>query len=228
MTILYADNRILVCLKPPGVVSVDEPGGVPSLVREALGEEAACVRTVHRLDAAAGGVMLLARSRKAAELLSAQIRTRQFEKEYLAVLSGVPDAPEGALSDWLFYDRTARMARTADGPGPDVKQALLDYRVLGVQNGHALVHIRLHTGRTHQIRVQFASRGLALTGDRKYGAADSDAPMALWSYRLRFSHPQSGLPVEFSCLPPDSGPWHPFFSILQAFEGGSHGKDKRA
>ena len=95
MTILCQDSRILVCLKPAGVVSVDEPGGMPALLRQALGDAHACVRTVHRLDAAAGGVMVFARSRMASSILSQQIRERKFQKEYLAVICGQPDASEG-------------------------------------------------------------------------------------------------------------------------------------
>lgn len=110
MEILYQDNRILVCIKPSGVVSTDEPGGMPQRIRDCLGDAHACVRTVHRLDAAVAGVMVLARSRMAAELLSEQVRARTFEKEYLAVLSGIPDAPEGTLRDLLFYDRASRTA----------------------------------------------------------------------------------------------------------------------
>ena len=105
MEILYQDNRILVCIKPSGVVSTDEPGGMPQRIRDCLGDAHACVRTVHRLDAAVAGVMVLARSRMAAELLSEQVRARTFEKEYLAVLSGIPDAPEGTLRDLLVDDR---------------------------------------------------------------------------------------------------------------------------
>ena len=116
MEILYQDNRILVCIKPSGVVSTDEPGGMPQRIRDCLGDAHACVRTVHRLDAAVAGVMVLARSRMAAELLSEQVRARTFEKEYLAVLSGIPDAPEGTLRDLLFYDRASRTARVMPAP----------------------------------------------------------------------------------------------------------------
>ena len=212
MEIIYQDNRVFVCLKPPGIVSTDEPDGMPAQIRAVLGDERACVRTVHRLDAAVGGVMVFARSRVAAELLSQQMREHRFEKEYLAVVTGRPEAAEGTLRDWLFYDRTARMARVGQGPGKAVREAVLDYRVLGTAEGLSLLRIRLHTGRTHQIRVQFASRGLPLLGDRKYGAQEAPFPIALWSYRLRFSHPQTGLPVEFSRLPPDEVPWSAFRS----------------
>ena len=213
MEILYQDNRILVCIKPSGVVSTDEPGGMPQRIRDCLGDAHACVRTVHRLDAAVAGVMVLARSRMAAELLSEQVRARTFEKEYLAVLSGIPDAPEGTLRDLLFYDRASRTARVMPAPGPDVKEAVLDYRVLGTADGCALVHIRLHTGRTHQIRVQFSSRGLPLLGDIRYGSKDPRCTAALWSCRLAFRHPVTGERVDVFCPPPRVYPWDLFPAV---------------
>lgn len=216
MEILYSDNRILVCLKPVGLVSTDEPDGMPEHLRTQLGDPHACIRTVHRLDAAVSGVMVFARSRMASELLSAQIRAHQFEKEYLAVLSGIPSNPEGTLLDRLCYDRATRTASIASADCTQAKDARLDYRVLQVHDNHALVHIRLHTGRTHQIRIQFASRGLALLGDRKY-ATQAPFPIALWSYRIRFSHPQTGAPLEFSHLPPDCLPWTQFSLTSQSF-----------
>ena len=111
MDILYQDNRIAVCLKPPGVLSTDEPGGMPSLLRAALGTD--CVRTVHRLDAAVGGVMVFARSRMAASILSEQIREHRFQKEYLAVVHGMLPA-EGRMQDFLLRDRRDGMTRVAD------------------------------------------------------------------------------------------------------------------
>lgn len=210
MDILYQDARIFVCLKPSGVVSTDEAGGMPARIRDWLGDEHACVRTVHRLDAAVAGVMVFARSRAAAALLSQQIRAHTFEKDYLAILRGVPEASSATLCDWLFYDRAARCARVVPGPERDAREAVLDYCVLAEKDGCALVHIRLHTGRTHQIRAQFSSRGLPLLGDRKYGGGSPDFPIALWSFRLCFSHPQSGERLEFSAAPPDAAPWNIF------------------
>lgn len=206
MDILYQDKRILVAVKPAGVLSTDEAGGMPSLLRRALGDDKACVRTVHRLDAAVSGVMVFARSAKAASLLSEQIRTRQFEKEYLAVVHGMPE-DEGMLCDLLGRDTVRRMTYVAHAPGKDVREASLSYRVLAQHEGYSLVSIRLHTGRTHQIRVQFASRGWPLAGDRKYGVEDGFDNIALWSHRLAFTHPESGEAVEFSALPPHDGAW---------------------
>ena len=191
MDILYADKRILAAIKPAGVLSTDEAGGMPSLLRQHLGDEKACVRTVHRLDAAVSGVMVFARSAKAASLLSEQIRNRQFEKEYLAVVHGMPPE-EGTLSDLLGRDRQHRVTYVANAPGPDVREAKLSYRVLQSCEGYSLVSICLYTGRTHQIRVQFASRGWPLAGDRKYGVEDGFPTIALWSRRVAFTHPETG------------------------------------
>lgn len=218
MTILYQDNRIIVCLKPAGVVSVDETGGMPSLLRAALSDGNACIRTVHRLDAAAGGVMVFARSRMAAALLSQQIRARTFEKEYLAVIHGCPAALEGTLCDYLGYDRSQRRAFRADAPSRDVREAVLDYRVLENSGGLSLLAVRLHTGRTHQIRAQLALRGMPLFADRKYGAEDGGAQLALWSRRLAFTHPQSGQRMEFTAAPPESEPWTNFAETVSKIE----------
>ena len=199
MEIVYQDNRIIVVSKPVGVVSAD----VPDLLREQLGTD--CFRTVHRLDAQVGGLMLLARSVKAASLLSEQIAARTFEKEYLAVVEGFP-APGGTLVDLLGRDNVRRVTYVADATGKDVQEAKLDYSVLQSCKGLSLVKVILHTGRTHQIRVQFASRGYPLWGDRKYGKAQ-DNSIALWSHRLKFTHPQTGEMMEFICPPPETIPW---------------------
>ena len=151
------------------------------------------------------------RQRSAARLLSAQLEDRTFRKEYLAVLGGVPESREGVLEDLLGYDRTARRAYVAREPGKEARRAVLRYRVLETNGGYALVSVALETGRTHQIRIQFASRGLPLVGDRKYGGAD--CPMegiALWSHRLEFDHPQTGERMRFSAPPPEGAPWSRF------------------
>ena len=204
MEILYQDRRIVVALKPRGVLSTDEPGGMPALLRAELGTE--CIRTVHRLDAQVGGVMVFARSQKAASLLSQQVRERQLEKEYLAVVHGTP--PEsGTLRDLLGRDKARRITYVVEALGPDVREAILHYRVLSTYNGLSLVSIQLRTGRTHQIRVQFQSRGWPLAGDQKYGLPEDECPIALWSHRLKFTHPETGEVMEFTCEPPEIEPW---------------------
>ena len=213
MDLLYTDNRIVVCLKPAGVLSTDGPGCMPELLRRALGEsETGCVRVVHRLDQPVGGVMVYARSRMADSILSRQVQEHTFEKDYLAVLEGIPDAPEGVLADLLARDAAAKRTFVTHTPSPDARHARLSYRVLAVKDGRTLVRIRLETGRTHQIRAQFSSRGLPLCGDRKYGA-QTDGPLGLWSYRLAFFHPQTNERLVFTHDPPESEPWLAFSDI---------------
>ena len=208
MDILYQDDRIVVAVKPVGVLSTDEPGGMPELLRAQLHTD--CIRTVHRLDAQVAGIMVFARSRMAASLLSQQLRDRRFTKEYLAVLCGAPPQPSAVLTDLLARDTQHRTTYVADAPSPDTREARLSYDTVDSAGGPTLGRVRLHTGRTHQIRVQFASRGLPLSGDRKYGASDAPWPIALWSYRLSFVHPQTGADMTFSCPPPAAEPWTRF------------------
>lgn len=210
MEILYQDADILVCIKPARVLSTDEPGGLPGLVREYLCDPKADVRTVHRLDRVVSGVMVLARNADAASELSRQIRENRFQKEYLAVIHGSPDAPEGTLRDLLARDKARRMTFVAQAPGKGVQEAVLSYRVLGHTDGMSLVRVKLHTGRTHQIRVQFSSRGLPLLGDIRYGSKDANCSAALWSYRLALTHPITGERIDIAQPPPDQYPWNLF------------------
>ena len=206
MEILYADPAVLVCLKPAGVLSTDEPGGLPDLLREKLGDQKADLRTVHRLDRAVSGMMVLARNAAAASELSRQIREGTFEKEYLAVVHG--ETPErGKLRDLLRRDKARKMTFVADAPGKDVQEAVLDYETLRRGEGMSLVRVCLHTGRTHQIRVQFASRGFPLFGERKYCAEPDDCALALWSHRIGFTHPVTGERLRFMREPPAFRPW---------------------
>ena len=214
MEILYQNANILVCIKPARVLSTDEPGGLPELVREALGDPKADVRTVHRLDRVVSGVMVLARSANAASELSRQIREDQFRKEYLAVIHGRPENPEGTLHDLLARDKARRMTFVAEAPGKGVQEAALSYRVLEYANGMSLVRVRLHTGRTHQIRVQFSSRGMPLVGERKYAVWNDPCELALWSAKIGFYHPGTGEWVEFSKEPPAVFPWTEFGRII--------------
>lgn len=207
MELLYADKDIVVCVKPPRVLSTDEPGGLPDLVREALGNPKADVRTVHRLDRVVSGVMVLARNGAAASELSRQIREGQFKKEYLAVIHGIPDAAEGTLRDLLGRDKARRMTYVAAEPGKGVQEALLDYRVIQSDGELSRVSIRLRTGRTHQIRVQFASRGMPLVGERKYDTREDPCEIALWSHMVGFHHPSNGEWVTFSKEPDAAYPW---------------------
>ena len=207
MEIIYQDNDILVCIKPARVLSTDEPGGLPELLRLELGDPKADVRTVHRLDRVVSGLMVLARNPQAASALSRQIREDEFEKEYLAVIHGTPDTDFGRLEDLLLRDKARKMTMVVPQMDKGVQPAALQYRVLESKQDMSRVRIRLETGRTHQIRVQFASRGLPLVGERKYATLDDPCEIALWSYRLAFTHPTTEEKMEFSKEPPAVFPW---------------------
>ncbi len=207
MEFLYRDAHMAVCIKPAGVRSTDEPGGMPELVRQALGGRIT-VRTVHRLDQVVSGLMVLALTEQAASELSRQIREEEFGKAYLAVVHGIPEAPEGQLRDLLYRDKARRMTKVADTPGKGVQEALLSYRVLTQAEGMSKVFVQLHTGRTHQIRVQFASREMPLVGERKYSTIQDECPIALWSYQISLCHPITGERMDFQMDPPNCYPWN--------------------
>ena len=207
MDIIYRDESIIVCIKPAGVLSTDEPGGLPELLRRELGDEKADVRTVHRLDRVVGGLMVLARTPEAAARLSAQIRSHDFGKTYLAVVHGQPEALSGTYRDLLARDSAERKTYVVQKPAKGVQEAVLDYEVLAARGGLSLVRIYLQTGRTHQIRCQFSARELPLWGDRKYSTRPDDGPIALWSHALHFAHPETGEVLFFEQPPPDIEPW---------------------
>ena len=207
MDIIYQDKDILVCVKPAGVLSTDEPGGLPELIRQALGDPNANVRTVHRLDRMVSGLMVLARRSKAASELSRQIRVGEFGKEYMAVCHGDLKDDHGEFRDLLLRNKQERKTYIVTETGKDVQEAILEYWVLNRAENLTRVRIKLHTGRTHQIRAQFSGKGLPLVGDKKYGLPEDDCQIALWSCRLTFKHPYSGKPMEFYLDPPDVYPW---------------------
>ena len=212
MEIIHQDREIVVCLKPAGVLSTDEPGGVPELLREQLQAEE--IRTVHRLDRVVGGLMLLARSAAAASELSRQIRDGDFDKRYLAVVHG--ETPEkGELRDLLLRNKAERKTYVVSAPARGVQEAVLRYETLGRAEGLSLVRIELLTGRTHQIRCQFSSHGWPLVGDRKYSLLEDNCGIALWSNFLSFRHPASGESLRFSAPPPEQWPWTAFPGLCE-------------
>lgn len=210
MELIYVDRDIVVCTKPPRVLSTDEPGGLPDMVREALGDPNANIRTVHRLDRVVSGLMVLARTSKSASALSRQIREGRFDKEYLAVLHGIPQQEEAILEDLLLRNKAERKTYVVSEPGKDVQEAALRYWLLSKTPTLSKVRIQLITGRTHQIRAQFSSRGLPLVGDQKYSLFHDDCEIALWSHKLRFQHPYTGKTMEFQKEPPEVYPWTEF------------------
>ncbi len=211
--ILYEDKDITVCVKPPLVLSQqDEKGSVCmlDLLKAQMGTEH---KAVHRLDFGVGGVMVYAKNSISSARLSESIRNRSFEKEYLAVVYGKPDK-EGVFKDLLFKDSKKNKSYVVDRMRKGVKEASLEYRTYDTKETEkgvmSLVWIKLHTGRTHQIRVQFASRKYALYGDGKYGSRISDKKTALWSHRISFNHPITKKPMSFSCMPENVYPWNVF------------------
>ena len=207
MRIVYLDTDIVVAIKPPRVLSTDEPGGMPELVRNALGNSNADIRTVHRLDAVVSGLMVLTRNAAAASQLSGQIRDGKFGKEYLAVVHGTPEEYEGTLCDLLLRNKQERKTYVIDIPQKGAQEAILHYRVLNVVDRMSRVQIELVTGRTHQIRAQFSSRGLPLVGDKKYMVDAMECDIALWSHKLSFYHPGTGQLMQFCESPPKIFPW---------------------
>lgn len=208
MEIVYIDDDIIVCIKPAGILSTDEEGGLPEILREQVGGD---VRTVHRLDRATGGLMVLARSKKAASALSAKIREDEFEKRYLAVVHGKTQ-PSGELRHLMYRDKARKMSFITDKADIGVQEAVLEYTALDYIPAEdiSLVRIRLITGRTHQIRCQFAHCGFPLLGERKYSTFNDPCRFALWSEELSFPHPASGEALTFRREPPSEYPWTMF------------------
>lgn len=214
MEIIRKEKDYIVCVKPAGALSTDEEGGMPSLIRQALNDERADVRCVHRLDRVVGGLMVYARNASAAADLSRQITEHTFNKEYMTVVHGCPEEKYGRMDDLLFRDSAENKTYVVKRMRKGVREAALEYEVLGEKDGLSLVRIRLLTGRTHQIRAQFSSRSMPLAGDRKYGAGEEDCDIALWSCALSFKAPGSGKTQSFTLSPPDAWPWN-IFGIQQ-------------
>lgn len=191
MEILYSDRDLAVCVKPVGLDAEHE---VPGLLREQLGGE---VFTLHRLDKNVGGVMVYARTKQAAAALSRSIADGDMVKEYVALVHGAPP-PEGDWEDLLFKDSRKNKVFVVDRQRAGVKAARLTYRCLRAGE-QSLVRIRLYTGRSHQIRVQFASRKYPLVGDHKYGSRDAAAAPMLFSCCITF--PYKGKQMRFETYP---------------------------
>ena len=192
MEILYSDKGIAVCIKPVGL---DSEAEVPAALKEQLGGE---IFPIHRLDKNVGGVMVYARTKQAAAALSKAVQEGTMVKEYVAMVHGTP--PEtGDWSDLLFKDSSKNKVFVVKKERRGVKKARLEFTTLHAED-ESLVRIRLHTGRSHQIRVQFSSRGFPLVGDHKYGSRDDSTAPMLYSCCLTF--PYHGKEQKFEALPP--------------------------
>ncbi len=209
MTVLYADNHLLVAEKPAGMPAQSDPSGRADFL-DLLKNDFPTAHLIHRLDTPTGGLMVFGLTSNATAALSALIQDHTaFRKEYLAVLPSPPLELDGELQDILYHDKRQNKVFVADSTRKGAKRASLAYRVLcTTEDGHTLVSVRLHTGRTHQIRVQFASRGLPLCGDGKYGSREKCPYIGLWAHRLTFPHPVTDNTIATVSFPDtNSMPW---------------------
>ncbi len=218
--IIYEDNHLLVVEKPVNISSQEDESGdrdLLTMLKEDLKERYdkpgnVYLGLVHRLDRPVGGVMVFAKTSKAASRLSEQVRNREFDKTYHAVVHGTPQKDHGSLRHFLYKDTRTNNVTVVPASHKDAKEALLDYEVLGSRGGFSLVRVKLHTGRPHQIRVQFSTVGHPLYGDQRYGGKlnKPGQQIALWSTSISVSHPTTKELMHFTCESPKEYPWNLF------------------
>ena len=211
MKVIYEDNHIIVVEKEPNIPSQQDKTGdtdMLTLVKQYIKEEynkpgEVYIGLIHRLDRPVGGVMVFARTSKAASRLSEQVRNKTFKKKYLAVVDGKIDKTIGTLEDYLYKDERNNISKVVDKNKKNSKYAKLDYEVLDYDEKRdlSLVKINLHTGRHHQIRVQFANFGHSLYGDQKYGKRGKQKAIRLWAYELEINHPVRKEKMIFNSVP---------------------------
>ena len=215
LKVLYEDNHIIVVIKPYNIPSQSDKTNdidMLSLVKEYIKEKYqkpgnVYVGLVHRLDRPVGGIMVFAKTSKAASRLSESIRNKSFSKTYLAVVNGKFEKQNGVLENYLWKDEALNMSKVVGKDKKGAKLARLTYEVLTEKNDLSLVKINLETGRHHQIRVQFASRNHSLYGDQKYGTRGRGKQLCLWAYKLSFAHPTTKEHLEFTDYPEPIGSW---------------------
>ncbi len=220
INIIYEDNHLLVAEKPvnmPSQADESKDADILAVLKEYLKHKYdkpgnIYLGLIHRLDRPVGGVMAFAKTSKAASRLSEQIRSREFKKTYLAVIHGKTDKPCGRLEHHLLKDTKTNTVKAVKKPIPGSKEAILDYETIEGSKELSLVKIRLYTGRSHQIRVQFSSIGHPLYGDQKYGTSLNKIgqQIALWSYEIKCKHPTRQEEMIFKCKPHDEKPWNLF------------------
>ena len=213
ITVVFEDKEIIVFLKPPGVFTEGGSPNITELLHQYWGKEH-YVGLVHRLDVNTAGLMVAAKTPLAAKNLSKQITDGAFEKVYLAAVEGEV-ADEDTWQDYLFKDGRQNKVFVVKNKRKGAKEAILNYRIVAracnEKGAYSLAEVHLQTGRTHQIRVQFASRGFPLAGDGKYGSKDNHAKCALFACKLTFKHPKSGEMLTFAQKPDmDTYPWNLF------------------
>lgn len=216
--IIHKNENFIICKKPVGVQSQKASNGGKSmieLIARELNIPEGEVHPVHRLDKLVGGTMVYAIGKEGAKKLSQIVSENRMQKRYLAVIHGRPEEDKGIFKDLLFKDSSKNKSYVVKRMRRGVKEASLEYEVIDTKetNGEkiSLVRILLHTGRTHQIRVQFASRGMPLVGDRRYGSGKDNCPVALHSYSLEFINPFNNNNEEFISEPNrEETPWDMF------------------
>lgn len=217
LKVLFEDNHIIVVEKKPNIPSQEDKTGdidMLTIVKDYIKEKYnkpgnVYLGLVHRLDRPVGGVMVFAKTSKAASRLSEEVRNKTFEKRYLAVVDGKFDEVEGTLEDYLYKDERNNISKVVNSTKKNAKFAKLDYKVLKYDEvkNLSLVEINLHTGRHHQIRVQLSNFKHSIFGDQKYGSRGQGKQIALWAYKLKIVHPVSKKEMEFEDLPESIGTW---------------------
>lgn len=220
LTILYEDNHIIVVLKPQNVPTCEDESkdadlltAIKDYIRKKYDKKGnVYLGLIHRLDRPTGGVMVFAKSSKAAARLTEQMQAGDFEKRYYAVLCGVPKEERAILTHYLKKNAITNTVYVCPPLTEGAKFAELDYRVLEKKGDYCLADVRLHTGRSHQIRVQMNAIGCPVYGDMRYGGEKAKkGKLALWSYYLAFTHPVSRERLVFRAQPPkDTAPWTAF------------------
>ncbi|MBQ3492624.1 MAG: RluA family pseudouridine synthase [Clostridia bacterium] len=220
LIILHEDNHIIVVLKPQNVPSCEDESkdeNMLSIIKEYIKvtynkQGNVYLGLVHRLDRPTGGIMVFAKSSKAASRLSEQLRDGDFEKRYMAVLVGEPKEDKATLTHYMKKNAVNNMVYVCPPSVAGAKFAQLEYEVVDKKAGLSLVDIRLHTGRSHQIRVQMNAIGTPVYGDMRYGGEKAKKGyLALWAYYLSFTHPVSKERMVFRVQPPkDNNPWNNF------------------
>ena len=218
--VIYEDNHLLVVEKPVNILSQGDDTNdkdmvnlLKNYVKEKYNKPGnVFIGLVHRLDRPVGGVMVFAKTSKAASRLSEQVRNKSFKKTYRAVIHGNMNKNEDTLKDYLYKNKKTNMVSVVNKNHKEAKNAELDYKTLQSKNNLSLVEIDLKTGRPHQIRVQFSSRKHPLFGDQRYGQNLNKVgqQIALWSYKIEITHPTTKEPMEFICEPPKEYPWNLF------------------
>ncbi len=217
LNVIYEDNHIIVVEKPVNIPSQGDKTGdidILTLVKQYIKEKyhkpgEVYLGLIHRLDRPVGGVMVFAKTSKSAGRLSEQVRTKQFKKKYLVIVDGKLEKKKGSLQDYLWKNERLNTSKVVEEGTKNSKLALLDYEVLKYQDdiNLSLVKVNLHTGRHHQIRVQFSHAGHSIYGDQKYGTRGRGKQICLWAYELTIFHPITKEEMIFQVLPQKVGSW---------------------